>query len=231
MPWGPVSVRTMAVPWGPVSVRGMAVPDFVPTDAGSEQIYRGLLYWILLMGGEMVLELPWAAYSTFVIEERFGFNKTSVRERACRFADAWVAVPSAVRTFLVHVSQVRTFCSDRLKTIATRLQLALLRPEYSVGPRHKENLVAFLLYEDMSAPIRFALHRVLVNAKRPELKQLLRWSFASPVDDFCQNPFTRVARCVAELPAVNVVLDLFLGGMACTAAAMAYGPNTSLTQC
>ena len=43
------------------------------------------------MGGEMVLELPWAAYSTFVIEERFGFNKTSVRDRAYRLADVWVA--------------------------------------------------------------------------------------------------------------------------------------------
>ena len=109
--------------WLDQLVRRSAVPDFVPTDAGSEQIYHGLLYWILLMGGEMVLELPWAAYSTFVIEERFGFNKTSVRERACRVAVARAAVPSAVRTFLVHASQVRTFCSDRLKTIALGLTI------------------------------------------------------------------------------------------------------------
>eukprot|EP00401_Gymnodinium_catenatum_P041547 CAMPEP_0117534460 /NCGR_PEP_ID=MMETSP0784-20121206/40423_1 /TAXON_ID=39447 /ORGANISM="" /LENGTH=409 /DNA_ID=CAMNT_0005330941 /DNA_START=51 /DNA_END=1277 /DNA_ORIENTATION=- len=47
------------------------------------------------------------------------------------------------------------------------------------------------------------------------------WSYASP-DSLCQNPFVKVAECVARQSDVDVVLDLFLGG-GCTAAAFAHG--------
>lgn len=40
---------------------------------------RGLTYWLLLVALSSLLELPWSIYSTFVIEERFGFNNTTIK--------------------------------------------------------------------------------------------------------------------------------------------------------
>jgi len=43
-----------------------------------------------------------------------------------------------------------------------------------------------------------------------------------PESDLCRNNFIRAAECVAQMPGVDIVLDLFLGG-GCSAGAMAYG--------
>lgn len=40
-------------------------------------IWTGLVYIGMLILGKMILGLPFSIYSTFVIEERFGFNKTT----------------------------------------------------------------------------------------------------------------------------------------------------------
>jgi STE24 endopeptidase len=45
---------------------------------GMETILSGLAYIGILLLCRSFLALPWSVYSTFVIEERFGFNKTSV---------------------------------------------------------------------------------------------------------------------------------------------------------
>ena len=42
-------------------------------------ILTGLLYIGILMVAKSIIELPFSIYRTFVIEERFGFNKTSVK--------------------------------------------------------------------------------------------------------------------------------------------------------
>ncbi|MBM2815588.1 MAG: Ste24 endopeptidase [Ignavibacteria bacterium] len=42
-------------------------------------IIRGLIFAAVLMLGNFVLGLPFGIYSTFVIEEKFGFNKTTVK--------------------------------------------------------------------------------------------------------------------------------------------------------
>jgi len=42
-------------------------------------IWTGLLFIGMLMVFKMVISLPFSIYSTFVIEERFGFNKTDAR--------------------------------------------------------------------------------------------------------------------------------------------------------
>ncbi len=42
-------------------------------------IWTGLLYMAALMAAKSVISLPFSIYSTFVIEERFGFNKTTVK--------------------------------------------------------------------------------------------------------------------------------------------------------
>jgi STE24 endopeptidase len=40
-------------------------------------IVQGLLYLGIIVLGSSVLSLPWSVYSTFVLEERFGFNRTT----------------------------------------------------------------------------------------------------------------------------------------------------------
>ena len=41
------------------------------------ELVTGLLYVGILMVGKTIISLPFSVYSTFVIEERFGFNKTT----------------------------------------------------------------------------------------------------------------------------------------------------------
>lgn len=44
----------------------------------TNDIYRGILYIGLLGFGSSLLNLPFSIYSTFVIEEKYGFNKTTI---------------------------------------------------------------------------------------------------------------------------------------------------------
>ncbi len=46
---------------------------------GLHEIWNGLMYIAVLMLGRSILSLPFSLYSTFVIEERFGFNKTTLK--------------------------------------------------------------------------------------------------------------------------------------------------------
>ena len=46
---------------------------------GVGSIGTGLLYMGILFVGNAIIDLPFSVYSTFVIEERFGFNKTTPR--------------------------------------------------------------------------------------------------------------------------------------------------------
>jgi STE24 endopeptidase len=42
-------------------------------------VSQGLLYMFALVMGSTVISIPWKVYETFVLEERFGFNKTTAR--------------------------------------------------------------------------------------------------------------------------------------------------------
>lgn len=53
--------------------------DLLVRGWGFSPLISGLLYIGLLMLGSRLLSLPFAIYETFVIEERFGFNRTTVR--------------------------------------------------------------------------------------------------------------------------------------------------------
>jgi len=53
--------------------------DEVARGDGRGEVVAGLIFIGALVIGKSVLSLPFAWYSTFVIEERFGFNKTTVR--------------------------------------------------------------------------------------------------------------------------------------------------------
>jgi len=43
------------------------------------EVYRGIIYISVLLIGQSILGLPFSVYSTFVIEEKYGFNKTSLK--------------------------------------------------------------------------------------------------------------------------------------------------------
>jgi STE24 endopeptidase len=45
----------------------------------SNDIYRGILFIGILGLGSTIINFPFSIYSTFVIEEKYGFNKTTVR--------------------------------------------------------------------------------------------------------------------------------------------------------
>lgn len=51
--------------------------DELVRSLGYEELVTGLLFMIILLLAKSVIGLPFSIYSTFVIEERFGFNKTT----------------------------------------------------------------------------------------------------------------------------------------------------------
>ena len=64
---------------------------------------------------------------------------------------------------------------DRLKTICTRLQLAVTKADYEFKETHKKNVIDFLLNKEMDSSLRFTLHRSIVNAENSSVsKKLLR---------------------------------------------------------
>ncbi|MFA6583601.1 MAG: M48 family metallopeptidase [Elusimicrobiaceae bacterium] len=53
--------------------------DGIARSAGFGEIGSGLLFFFILMAAFEVIQIPKAAYATFVIEEKYGFNKTTVK--------------------------------------------------------------------------------------------------------------------------------------------------------
>ena len=70
------SLGLLAVFW---FVGGFDYLDGVVREWGLHSISTGILYIGILAVGQTLLTLPLSAYSTFVVEERFGFNKTTPR--------------------------------------------------------------------------------------------------------------------------------------------------------
>jgi len=62
---------------------------------------------------------------------------------------------------------------DVLSVLCSRMHLHLKRPDYKPGPRHGENLVAFMLLPELPNDLRFALHHDLVGIG-PEVVDLMR---------------------------------------------------------
>lgn len=61
---------------------------------------------------------------------------------------------------------------DRLSVVCTRLYLVLAQEGYTPGPRHKQNLTAFLLSEAIPHDLRFSLHFELIQLG-PEMTELV----------------------------------------------------------
>ena len=44
---------------------------------GTGPVWKGLVFLVILFAAQAVLDIPFSVYGTFVIEERFGFNRTT----------------------------------------------------------------------------------------------------------------------------------------------------------
>jgi STE24 endopeptidase len=53
--------------------------DSIVSEAVSGEILRGIIYIGFLLLGKFIIDLPFSLYSTFVIEEKFGFNQTDLK--------------------------------------------------------------------------------------------------------------------------------------------------------
>jgi len=65
-----------------ITLGGFNFVDSLARDiCGAEQsdIIIGLLFMAILMAASQIISLPFTLYSTFVIEERYGFNRTTLR--------------------------------------------------------------------------------------------------------------------------------------------------------
>ncbi|MCG8634056.1 MAG: M48 family metallopeptidase [Desulfobacterales bacterium] len=60
-------------------LEGFGLLDTFIRGLGHSPVISGLLFTGILSGLKFILSLPFSVYSTFVIEERFGFNKTTPR--------------------------------------------------------------------------------------------------------------------------------------------------------
>ncbi|RJP76792.1 MAG: M48 family peptidase [Desulfobacteraceae bacterium] len=66
--------------------KGFPFLDGIVREFSSNPIRQGILYMGILIVCKAILSLPFTIYSTFVIEERFGFNKTTVSTFAADLA-------------------------------------------------------------------------------------------------------------------------------------------------
>jgi STE24 endopeptidase len=59
--------------------KGFAIVDEIARSYATNQILVALLFFGIIMLASELVSLPFSIYSTFVIEEKFGFNKTTVK--------------------------------------------------------------------------------------------------------------------------------------------------------
>lgn len=64
--------------------------------------------------------------------------------------------------------------TDRLQTICTRLILFVMSDAYEYKKGHEDNLIAFLISEEMESTIRFNTYTRILNIKRGEGRKLYR---------------------------------------------------------
>ena len=62
-----------------ILIGGFNYIDIYARSFGFDSIFTGLIFTGLLMLGSSIISLPFSIYSTFVIEEKYGFNKTTAK--------------------------------------------------------------------------------------------------------------------------------------------------------
>jgi len=69
---------------------GFNLVDRVAGGFGLNYILTGLLFGVILLLASQILGIPFSAYRTFVLEERYGFNKTDIRTFIFDIIKSWI---------------------------------------------------------------------------------------------------------------------------------------------
>ncbi len=71
------SVFSLLILLGFLFIEGFAYVDSIAGSFTENSIYKALIFFGIIMFASDILTLPFSYYSTFVIEEKYGFNKTT----------------------------------------------------------------------------------------------------------------------------------------------------------
>lgn len=71
-------------------LEGFAFVDFLASEITSHYILKSLVFFAILMFGSDLLSTPFDLYDTFVIEEKYGFNKTTVKTYILDKLKSWL---------------------------------------------------------------------------------------------------------------------------------------------
>ena len=108
-----------------------------PGDDPWAVVPRGLLYIVVLIAASSALDLPWEIYSTFIIEERCGFNKTTPR----------TFVLDRVKSLLLAAFLgLPLSAAAGARTARCRASRAHLTPRENCAPRRCSGARAYLLH-------------------------------------------------------------------------------------
>ena len=72
------STLSFCITIGFLWIQGFALVDHIVRQITHYSILQGLLFFTFIMIGSAIIQLPFSLYSTFVIEEKYGFNKTTI---------------------------------------------------------------------------------------------------------------------------------------------------------
>lgn len=73
-----------------ITLGGFNIVDKFARSFGFGEIITGLIFAAILLLLTAILKIPFSAYSTFVIEEKFGFNKMTVRTFVSDLLKSWI---------------------------------------------------------------------------------------------------------------------------------------------
>ncbi|MCB4791763.1 MAG: M48 family metallopeptidase [Elusimicrobia bacterium] len=73
-----------------IMLGGFNFVDGIARSFGFAQIFSGLIFAGMLLFGLQVLKIPFSLYETFVIEEKYGFNKTTLKTFFLDILKSWV---------------------------------------------------------------------------------------------------------------------------------------------
>ena len=85
---------------------GFYIVDFWVSQITDNQMLKALLFFGIIMFASDIINLPFSIYSTFVIEEKYGFNKTTVKTFILDKIKSWllaVIIGGGILSFVIWV--------------------------------------------------------------------------------------------------------------------------------
>ena len=73
-----------------ILIGGFNLVDQIARSFNFGPISTGIIFAGILMLASQIISIPFSAYSTFVIEEKYGFNRTTVRTFALDLLKSWL---------------------------------------------------------------------------------------------------------------------------------------------